>query len=175
MLAEHSLEAEGLLERAVKRDPALADAWVGLGESYWKKGNVQQAHDCFVSSINHVSKTLIRSYKIICTVITLVHEFIIFRGNVSHGIGAKDRLLRSDTLCGLIEAITVTYSTINFAKIRWKTGSCNKRYRVHILVDLTVRAASVTKFSSYMVRHCLNIVSDYIIYYIYIYSGSVFL
>ena len=54
VLPEHSPEAETLLVSAVKRDPTLAGAWVCLGESYWKKGNIQQAHDCFISSITHV-------------------------------------------------------------------------------------------------------------------------
>lgn len=54
VLADHDPEAESLLASAIKRDPGLADAWVSLGESYWKKGNIQQAHDCFTSSLNHV-------------------------------------------------------------------------------------------------------------------------
>lgn len=54
LLPQHSPEAETLLASAVKRDPGLAGAWVCLGESYWKKGSVQQAHDCFTSSITHV-------------------------------------------------------------------------------------------------------------------------
>lgn len=54
VLPDHSPEAETLLASAVKRDPRLADAWVSLGESYWKKSNIQQAHDCFTSSLIHV-------------------------------------------------------------------------------------------------------------------------
>jgi predicted Zn-dependent protease len=54
VVPEHSPEAETLLVSAVKRDPTLAGAWVSVGESYWKKGNIQQAHDCFTSSITHV-------------------------------------------------------------------------------------------------------------------------
>ena len=54
VLSEHSPEAERLLVSVVKRDPTLAGAWVCLGESYWKKGHIQQAHDCFTSSITHV-------------------------------------------------------------------------------------------------------------------------
>ena len=57
VLPEYSKEAETLLAVAVKRDPSLAGAWVSLGESYWKKGDVQQAHDCFSCSITHVSST----------------------------------------------------------------------------------------------------------------------
>jgi tetratricopeptide (TPR) repeat protein len=66
VLPEHSPEAERLLASAIKRDPSLADAWVSLGECYWKKGNVQQAHDCFTSSINHIkTKEALRSLSMV--------------------------------------------------------------------------------------------------------------
>ena len=51
---EHSKEAEDCLSRAVKHDPMLVEAWNALGENYWKAGNVQQAHDCFMGSLAHV-------------------------------------------------------------------------------------------------------------------------
>ena len=51
---EHSKEAEDCLSRAVKHDPTLVEAWNALGENYWKAGNVQQAHDCFMGSLAHV-------------------------------------------------------------------------------------------------------------------------
>lgn len=54
ILAEHSSEAEECLSRAVKHDPTLVEAWIALGENYWKAGNVQQAHDCFMGSLAHV-------------------------------------------------------------------------------------------------------------------------
>ena len=51
---DYSPVAEECLSRAVKHDPSLVDAWNCLGESYWKAGNVQQAHDCFTGSLAHV-------------------------------------------------------------------------------------------------------------------------
>ena len=59
VLPAHSPEAEVLLTNAVKRDPSLAGAWVSLGENYWKNGKVEQAHDCFSSSITHVKTGII--------------------------------------------------------------------------------------------------------------------
>lgn len=53
ILPEHSPEAEQSLSRAIKHDPSLVDAWNALGESYWKAGKVQQAHDCFTGSLEH--------------------------------------------------------------------------------------------------------------------------
>lgn len=54
ILPEFSSEAEDCLSKAVKQDPGLVEAWCSLGESYWKAGNVQQAHDCFKGSLAHV-------------------------------------------------------------------------------------------------------------------------
>ena len=51
---EYCREAEECLSKAVKHDPTLVEAWCSLGESYWKAGNVQQAHDCFTGSLAHV-------------------------------------------------------------------------------------------------------------------------
>jgi tetratricopeptide (TPR) repeat protein len=66
VVPEHSPEAETLLVSAVKRDPTLAGAWVSVGESYWKKGNIQQAHDCFTSSITHAkTKEALRSLSMV--------------------------------------------------------------------------------------------------------------
>ena len=55
---EYSREAEECLSKAVKHDPTLGEAWCALGETYWKAGNVQQAHDCFTGSLAHVRFTL---------------------------------------------------------------------------------------------------------------------
>ena len=55
VLPTYSKEAEILLSQAVKHNPSLVDAWNCLGESYWKQGNVQQAHHCFVGALSHVS------------------------------------------------------------------------------------------------------------------------
>ena len=61
VLTEHSSEAEECLSRAVKHDPTLVEAWIALGENYWKAGNVQQAHDCFMGSLAHVILALLQS------------------------------------------------------------------------------------------------------------------
>ena len=55
VLSTHSKEAEYLLSQAVKHNPLLVDAWNSLGESYWKAGNVTQAHHCFTGALSHVS------------------------------------------------------------------------------------------------------------------------
>ncbi|XP_076109796.1 tetratricopeptide repeat protein 5-like [Mytilus galloprovincialis] len=46
--------AEEALSKAVKLDPKLVDAWNELGESYWKKGEVPAAKNCFVGALGHV-------------------------------------------------------------------------------------------------------------------------
>ena len=58
VLTEHSSGAEQCLSRAVKHDPTLVEAWIALGENYWKAGNVMLAHDCFVGSLAHVCISL---------------------------------------------------------------------------------------------------------------------
>lgn len=55
VLTSHSKEAELLLSQAVKQNPGLVDAWNALGESYWKIGNVIQAHHCFIGALRHVN------------------------------------------------------------------------------------------------------------------------
>lgn len=54
VLPEHSQEAEDCLSRAIKHDPSQVDTWNSLGESYWKVGKIQQAHDCFSGCLAHV-------------------------------------------------------------------------------------------------------------------------
>ena len=53
--AGHSVAAQEALAKAVKLDPKLAEAWVHLGECYWKNQDVQSAKDCFEGALNHVS------------------------------------------------------------------------------------------------------------------------
>lgn len=47
-------QVEDCLSKAVKLDPRLSEAWIHLGESYWKKGDIKSAHNCFTGSISHV-------------------------------------------------------------------------------------------------------------------------
>ena len=53
--SDHNLEAEQLLSRAVKLEPNLVDAWIELGECYWKRGDVNTAKTCFEGALSHVS------------------------------------------------------------------------------------------------------------------------
>lgn len=70
ILPDHSQEAQDILSKAIKHDPTLVLAWNDLGETYWKAGNVQQAHDCFVGSLSHVCvystlyTTLLQAYRL---------------------------------------------------------------------------------------------------------------
>ena len=55
VVADHSPEAEQLLSKAVKLEPNLVDAWIELGECYWKRGDVETAKTCFEGALSHVS------------------------------------------------------------------------------------------------------------------------
>jgi len=46
------------LEKAVKLDPKLVDAWNELGECYWKKGDMELARNCFTGALNHKKNKL---------------------------------------------------------------------------------------------------------------------
>ncbi len=54
VLPTHSSEAHEALSRAVKLDPRLVEGWVQLGESYWKKKDIDGAKNCFLGALNHV-------------------------------------------------------------------------------------------------------------------------
>ena len=55
VISAFSQEALDMLTKAVKLDPKLVDAWVQLGECYWKKKDVEAARNCFQGALNHVS------------------------------------------------------------------------------------------------------------------------
>ena len=57
MRGEHSPEAESLLSKAVKLDPAMVEAWNELGEAHWKRGDIDTAKTCFEGAVR-----LVRSY-----------------------------------------------------------------------------------------------------------------
>lgn len=50
-LPAYSKEAELLLAKVVKLQPALTDAWNCLGECFWKKGDLLTARDCFQGAV----------------------------------------------------------------------------------------------------------------------------
>jgi cytochrome c-type biogenesis protein CcmH/NrfG len=51
----YSPQAEALLEKAVKLDPTLVDAWIALGQTYFNKGDPTQALTAFEEAIKIVS------------------------------------------------------------------------------------------------------------------------
>merc|ERR1711953_163235 len=51
---DHCPEAEQLLSKAVKLEPNLVNAWIELGECYWKRGEVETAKTCFEGALSHV-------------------------------------------------------------------------------------------------------------------------
>lgn len=54
VMPNYDKQVEEFLSKAVKLDPKLSEAWIHLGESYWKKGDVKSAHNCFTGSLSHV-------------------------------------------------------------------------------------------------------------------------
>ena len=53
MTDDHDQECERLLSKAVKLEPSFVEAWNELGESYWKRGDVDNAFNCFEGALNH--------------------------------------------------------------------------------------------------------------------------
>jgi len=47
----YNKEAEALLSKSVKLDPAMVDGWNELGTCVWKKGDLAQAKTCFKTAI----------------------------------------------------------------------------------------------------------------------------
>ena len=43
-----------MLSKAVKLDPALVQAWNELGECFWKRGDVENAWNCFQGALAQV-------------------------------------------------------------------------------------------------------------------------
>jgi tetratricopeptide (TPR) repeat protein len=58
VMPNYCKESEELLSKAVKLDPKLAEAWVYLGECYWKNNQIELARNCFEGSLSHVSTLL---------------------------------------------------------------------------------------------------------------------
>jgi len=66
VVADHSPEAEQLLSKAVKLEPNLVDAWIELGECYWKRGDVETAKTCFEGALSHgENKVALRNLSIV--------------------------------------------------------------------------------------------------------------
>ncbi len=60
--ADHDPEAENLLSKAVKLDPAMIEAWNELGEAHWKRNDVDTAKTCFEGAVRLVSNNAFRIF-----------------------------------------------------------------------------------------------------------------
>ncbi|GAB4828813.1 hypothetical protein Ancab_018474 [Ancistrocladus abbreviatus] len=49
---DYRKEAEDHLSKAVKLNPSLADAWLSLGNCFWKKGDLPSAKNCFTRALS---------------------------------------------------------------------------------------------------------------------------
>ena len=49
----HNPESERLLSKSVKLEPSFVEAWNELGESYWKREDVDNARICFEGALSH--------------------------------------------------------------------------------------------------------------------------
>ncbi|KAL9251867.1 Tetratricopeptide repeat protein 5-like protein [Drosera capensis] len=62
VFADYKKEAEDHLSKAVKLNPSLVDAWLSLGDCFWKKGDLLSAKNCFVLALSKVGQ----DKKILC-------------------------------------------------------------------------------------------------------------
>ncbi|XP_052233486.1 tetratricopeptide repeat protein 5-like isoform X2 [Dreissena polymorpha] len=58
VMPDYDAIAYGHLSKAVKLDPKLVDAWNQLGELYWKKGDINNAKNCFTGALTHSKNKL---------------------------------------------------------------------------------------------------------------------
>ena len=58
VLPTYDPKAQEALSRAVKLNPLLVDAWNDLGECLWKKGEIEDAKNCFTGALEHVWKKI---------------------------------------------------------------------------------------------------------------------
>lgn len=52
VIPEYKKEAEDHLSKAVKLNPSLTDAWLSLGNCFWKKGDLVSAKNCFTRALS---------------------------------------------------------------------------------------------------------------------------
>jgi tetratricopeptide (TPR) repeat protein len=66
VMPHYSKEAEDCLSKAVKLEPKLADAWIILGECYWKNNQIELARNCFTGALGHTkSKVALRNLSMV--------------------------------------------------------------------------------------------------------------
>lgn len=65
-LPDRVKEAEQLLQKAVKLEPTSVKAWNGLGNCFWKKRDLKNAHNCFAQALQQAkNKESLRSLSMI--------------------------------------------------------------------------------------------------------------
>ena len=69
---EYDSKAYEYLSKAVKLDPKLVEAWNHLGELYWKKGDVNNAKNCFSGALTHVIMAI---YNFNCVLLIISFSF----------------------------------------------------------------------------------------------------
>ena len=66
VMPDYSKECEEYLSKVVKRDPSHIEAWNMLGETFWKKGEISAAKDCFEGALKRKKdKTSLRSLSMV--------------------------------------------------------------------------------------------------------------
>nr|CAB3267345.1 tetratricopeptide repeat protein 5-like [Phallusia mammillata] len=66
ILPEYKQLCEEYLSKVVKRDPSHIEAWNMLGETFWKKGDIQAAKDCFEGALRRTkNKVSLRSLSMV--------------------------------------------------------------------------------------------------------------
>ena len=66
VVPDHCSEAEQLLSKAVKLEPNLVNAWIELGECYWKRDDVETAKTCFEGALSQgQNKVALRNLSIL--------------------------------------------------------------------------------------------------------------
>jgi tetratricopeptide (TPR) repeat protein len=62
-LEDYSRDAEKLLAKAIKLDPSLVEAWNSLGEVFWKKGDLESAHNCFEGALKQTDGRCVKALR----------------------------------------------------------------------------------------------------------------
>lgn len=64
--SDYDNQAEEALSKSVKLDPKQVEAWNVLGECFWKKGDIEQAKNCFTGALQHsINKISLRNLSMV--------------------------------------------------------------------------------------------------------------
>jgi len=68
---EHNNHAEVSLQKAVKLDPTMVNAWNELAEAYWRRGDIKQSKNCLEHAMEHSNSQNIVTLRLISTLLRL--------------------------------------------------------------------------------------------------------